>query len=663
MNKFKKAILGVTALVMACSMTALAACSNGKDPKDPSDPNNPNGPSEGTLVSPAKTDTVKVLERIQTQSFKAASLSYALDTKSMCTSYDSDAEGKILEGATKTIGGEHTKTSGSAKINVKNLELDATSYYFEEALDADGKKVADTERENYGYIFSRGGHLFSAYDDKGKQITDFSDVTLEYAGDMGLPAELKAMLDALPANGMPAQELTPLSAILNLAETYGGATFADKKLTINFNKTAYGLYNDVLAVIETLTEDTTVGDVIKAKPVKALIESLTYGVSAKDILDQVAAMAGGEDGASTLEGESGASSAAMIGAILVILPEATAGESVYNYLVKVLESKDVAEAVFKMIAPTLPASAVAPIAQFKVIELLQLIAASMQPPQNPDQGTTMSAAVYEESADGGMQQVTMAQIKKQIKGHLNQMVSVTEDKVTVTMPESAYSVSALEIVYTVGDDYAVSSVAISGSVSEKMSYVRGTGHDGEMNYQNNEIENDYTLSASIEFATSELALTDISNNSVGIVTYEYEDGTYYDVSECANISIYNEDFENHENDRTYIYIGAIMKDKQFSKVVAYTANADGTSKTAIEGCVWSGNTLSFNAHGAEGKIVCNLSIGEYHMQDGRGRIVINGTIVCAAAQGYYSKTQQIRIEIEKEAQVTTYTVAEIIAAK
>ncbi|MDE7401638.1 MAG: hypothetical protein K2N17_06265 [Clostridia bacterium] len=662
MSKFKKAIMGVTALVMAFSMTALAGCANGNDNKDPSDPNNPNGPGEGALVSPAKTDTVKVLERIQTQSFKAASMQYALDTKSMCTSYDSDEDGKILENATKQTAGEHNKTSGSAKINVKNYELDATSHYFEEALDAEGKKVANTERESYGYIFSRGGPRFNAYDD-GKEITDFSKVTLSYDGAMELPAELKAMLDALPENGMPAQELTPLSSILNLAETYGGATFADKKLTINFNKTAYGLYNDVLAVIESLTEDTKVGDVIKAKPVKALIESLTYGVSAKDILDQVAAMAGGEAGASTLEGESeGDSSLAMIGAMLEILPEAAEGESVYAYLVKVLESKDVAEAIFKMIAPTLPASAVAPIAQFKVIELLQLIAASMQPPQNPDQGTTMSAVVYEESA-GGMQQVTMAQIKKQIKDYLNQMVSVTEDKVTVTMPESAYEVSALEIVYTVGDDYAVSSVAVSGSVNEKTSYVYGNGHDGEYSYQNNEIENDYTISASIEFATSELALTDINNNSVGIVTYEYEDGTYYDVSECANISIYNEDFENHADDRTYIFIGAIMKDKQFSKVVAYTANADGTSKTAIEGCEWGGNTLSFNAHGAEGKIVCNLSIGEYHMQDGRGRIVINGTIVCAAAQGYYSKTQQIRIEIEKEAQVTTYKVAEIIAAK
>ncbi|MDE6075596.1 MAG: hypothetical protein K2G26_04085, partial [Clostridia bacterium] len=511
MKKFKKAIMGVTALVMAFSMTAFAACGSGNpgDNSDPSDPSNPSGPSEGTLTSPTKSDTVKVLEAIQTQSFKAASLSYALDTKSMCTSYESDEEGTILAGATKTTGGEHNKTSGSAKINIKNLELDATSYYFEEALDAEGKKVADTEREAYSYIFNRGGHLFNAYD-QGKQITDFSDVTLQYSGDMGLPEELAAMLAALPANGMPAGELTPLTAILNLAETYGGATFADKKLTINFNKTAYGLYNDVLAVIEALTEDTTVGDVIKAKPVKALIESLTYGIDVKDILDQVAAMAGGQAG--TLDGESdGASSAAMIGAILELLPEATAGESVYDYLVKVLESKDVAEAVFAMIAPGLPASAVAPIAQFKVIELLQLIVASMQPPQTPDQGTTMSAAVYEESA-GGMQQVTMAQIKQMVKGYLNQMVSVTEDKVTVTMPESAYAVSALEIVYTVDEFYTVSSVSVSGSVNEKTSYVRGDGYDGQMYYQNNEIENDYKLSASIEFAASEYTLTDISEN-------------------------------------------------------------------------------------------------------------------------------------------------------
>ncbi|MDE6791128.1 MAG: hypothetical protein K2J61_05350, partial [Clostridia bacterium] len=601
MSKFKKAIMGVTALVMAFSMTALAGCANGNDNKDPSDPNNPNGPSEGTLVSPAKTDTVKVLERIQTQSFKAASMQYALDTKSMCTSYDSDEDGKILENATKQTAGEHNKTSGNAKINVKNYELDATSHYFEEALDAEGKKVANTERESYSYMFSRGGHLFSAYDE-GKEITDFSDVTLQYFGDMELPAELKAMLDALPANGMPAQELTPLSAILNLAETYGGATFADKKLTINFNKTAYGLYNDVLAVIESLTEDTKVGDVIKAKPVKALIESLTYGVSAKDILDQVAAMAGGEAGASTLEGESeGDSGLAMIGAMLEILPEAAEGESVYDYLVKVLESKDVAEAIFKMIAPTLPASAVAPIAQFKVIELLQLIAASMQPPQNPDQGTTMSAVVYEESA-GGMQQVTMAQIKKQIKDYLNQMVSVTEDKVTVTMPESAYEVSALEFVYTVGDDYAVSSVAVSGSVNEKTSYVRGNGHDGEYSYQNNEIENDYKLSAFIEFAASEYTLTDINDNEVEALTQNYENKTYY--SRNPAITVIN----NATQTETRVYVGVTLQDETITEVAAYT-RGNGETYTKINGCVWENGTISFNVEGA-GDLVYEIDIDE-----------------------------------------------------
>ncbi|MDE5789580.1 MAG: hypothetical protein K2H78_04090 [Clostridia bacterium] len=661
MKKFKKAILGVTALVMACSMTALAACSNGKDPKDPSDPNNPNGPSEGTLVSPAKTDTVKVLERIQTQSFKAASLSYALDTKSMCTSYDSDAEGKILEGATKTIGGEHTIMSGDVKINVKNYELDSITQFTEEALDAEGKKVADSEREVYGYIFGRGGHLFNAYD-QGKQITDFSDVTLQYSGDMGLPAELKAMLDALPANGMPAQELTPLSAILNLAETYGGATFADKKLTINFNKTAYGLYNDVLAVIETLTEDTTVGDVIKSKPVKALIESLTYGVSAKDILDQVAAMAGGEAGASTLEGESGASSAAMIGAILEILPEATAGESVYDYLVKVLESKDVAEAVFKMIAPTLPASAVAPIAQFKVIELLQLIAASMQPPQNPDQGTTMSAAVYEESADGGMQQVTMAQIKKQIKDYLNQMVSVTEDKVTVTMPESAYSVSALEIVYTVGDDYAVSYVAISGSVSEKMSYVRGTGHDGEMNYQNNEIENDYTLSASIEFATSEHTLTDISENTVEVRVPSYEDQIKY--IDCGRVYVYGEQNNSHYD----VCIGAEIKDGAVVGIKAYTEDYDYDSHeyvyNQITNSSYGNGLLTFKIDGViSAGYSVSYEVNDYDELSFKVELLTGSVENSDTVQVESNLRDRTFAYIRAEYTTVTSTVAEIIEAK
>lgn len=589
MKKFKKAIMGVTALVMAFSMTAFAACSNKnpKDPQDPSDPSgpsSPSGPSTPTPGTPTKSDTVKVLEALQNQSFKAADLEYTLDSTSMTSVYDCDEEGTILTGATKTTNGYHTLTNGKIKVNIgyDSLDFDASSHYCYEELDKDGKKVADSEEEEYGYTFGRYGFLFNAVDEDYKEITDFSSVTLSYGGELGLPPQVSALLKAFPASGAPASALSPLSAFLNLAEEYDGATFANNKLKVNLNKVAYGLYNDVLEVVEGLNENTTVIEVIEAKPVKLLIESLTYGTDAKDIMDQVAAMmGGGAAGASTLEGESAGNDGAgmaMVGAVLAALPEAAEGESVYDYLVKVLNSTTFADAVLEAMGMQSPVST--SLGALKVSYVVE-IAMSMMGGSKDDQGPSTGASPLAEEAGEG-EGMSFDDIKDMIKGYLD-MVTVTEDKVTFETVDPdgdpvAMDLTALELVFAVGDDYTVSSVTYSAAITQRNSYL---GYKGDVanTRQNHETETTRDLTASIALATEHYTLTDINSSNLELISYEYEPETQYAKIVSVNPS---------SPDKYDIYLGVTTDEYGYvDKVAAYTKNAQD-EYVKVEGCESSG---------------------------------------------------------------------------
>lgn len=590
MKKFKKAIMGVTALVMAFSMTALAACSNNKDPKDPVDPSGPSTPTPETPTpetptptTPTKSDAVKVLEALQKQSFKAADMEYTLDTKSMSSVYDCDEEGTILTGATKTTDGYHTLMNGKIKVNIgyDSLDFDASSHYYYEELDKDGKKVADSEEDEYGYTFSRYGFLFNAVDEDYKEITDFSSVTLSYGGELNLPPQVSALLKGLPASGAPTSALTPLSAFLNLAEEYDGATFADKKLKVNLNKVAYGLYNDVLKVVEGLNENTTVIEVIETKPVKLLIESLTYGMEAKDIMDQVAAMmGGGQGGASTLEGESSDESGAgmaMVGAIVAALPEAAAGESVYDYLVKVLNSTTFADAVLGAMGIQSPVST--SLGALKVSYVVEMVMGMMGGSKDEQGPSTGASPLAEEAGEG--EGMSFADIKDMIKSYLD-MITVTEDKVTFETVDTdgdpvAMDLTALELVFAVGDDYTVSSVTYSAAINQRYSYM---GHgDSVGSHTNHEVEITRDLTATIALATEHYTLTDINSNNLELISYEYEPETQYAEIVSVNPS---------SPDKYSIYLGVTTDEYGYvDKVAAYTKNAQD-EYVKVEGCESSG---------------------------------------------------------------------------
>lgn len=475
MKKLNKAILGVTALVMAFSVSAMAACSNTDN--DPNSPKNPNSPN---YVQPVKNNDVKkTIEAFGKQNFKAVSLDYTYEDTYVSSDYECNASGVKLENATVDKYSNHYKMTVSEKMNFKTLDMDMTSYDISEELDKDGKPVAEGTRKEYDYTFMRGGKMYGK--SSQTEITDFSNVEFDYSYDAEIPPQVTAILAALPEEGMSAEFMTPVTAIMRLGDIYGGATYANNKLTVNFNKVAYKLYNEVLEVIEGLNDETKVGDLIKKTPVKNLLQSLTYGIDAKEIYDQVVAMAGGENADATVKAQ------------IDKLPKPAEKETVYAYLLKLLESKDVAELIFSMAAPGMPASAIAPIADFKVSEIITLVMGIV--------GGNGGVATQAEASTAP----TMAQIKTMVKGLINKYLTVTEDKITVNAGNKT-EVSAAEVVFNVGDDYTVSSISLS--VDIKMTYSSIENHNDS--YHKYEGTGNMKFTASAALSKTEYTLKTIN---------------------------------------------------------------------------------------------------------------------------------------------------------
>lgn len=530
MKKIKKALIGITSLVMAFSMTAICACSSGNKGGD--DDGGITGGEQGGTET--KSDAIKVLEAFQKQSFKGINLEYTLDGGSTSTEYHCDEEGAILEGATKQVEGWRDSSFTSEKINIKDLEIDAINTGSSERLDAEGKVVEGKGIKWYNYAFIRGGQIFST--ERYKATTDFSDVAFEYGGAMEMPEYASAALEQIPAGGVTGDILSPVSAILNLADIYGGATFADKKLTVDLNKIAYKLYGEVLAEIEKINENTTVGELIAVKPVKNLIESLTYGLDAKQFVDELKKnFTEGENKTETLaeEGaEESAAAMAMVAGLVKVLPDAAEGESVYNYLVKVLNTKEFGAAVIGLLTGS-PLDVPVALGDFKVMQIVSMVSKIMTPPESDKE---ISGGVSSQ-AEGAQPEMTIDDVKELIKSYLN-VVAVTEDKVTIDTSneeeKSSMDLSALKLVFAVGDDYTVSSVSFSGNYSSTSSHVSCSQHyDQELGvyvktYTKYESSEAYDIEATVELSKDEYTLTNVSNNNVLVTANEVEEnGTYY----------------------------------------------------------------------------------------------------------------------------------------
>ena len=598
MKKLHKVIMGVTAIVMAFSMTAMTACVGGNG-----EGGNQNGGGGGIISDggneqgggndddkkdddnkDTRTDAIKTLDAFQKQSFNAIALEIISDTTNNSVYFDCDESGKILEGETEQKNHNNSVNTMSEKINLSTLDMDGIEHYVRVELDDDDKVVASSKEEGYSYDFTRGDYAF--YTSSKTEITDFSKVTLGVSS-VETNEQLNEILAQMPEDGTPANLLLPVSAILDLADIYEGASFADKKLTVNLNKVVYNIYNEVLKVIEDLKTTTTVGDVIGAAPVKNLISALTYGIDTKEVYDQVVELIG--SAAPTAEGEEGMPSySEVIGSVLASLPQPEEGESVYDYLVKLLDSGElkmlIANATGKVMTK--------PVSQLTYAEVLALM---------------------------GMQAPSIDDIKDLVKGMIAQYATVTEDKVTISMEGDENEFSAAEIVFSVGDDYTVTSVSFSIDVVTTYESVFESGSsevDGVVTkyYSKSEGTTKNTVSATIELSTEEYTLKNINNCKVEQDVYELQDQIAYTL--CGRIN--NPD---GEKSMYSVYVGLEIKGgKVIDGRAYYTDYVGGKNEyILIEDSSFDGEKVSFTI---DGVATCQYSV-EYTVSEYNGSMNIN----------------------------------------
>ena len=648
MKKLHKVLMSVTAIVMAFSMTAMTACVDGEGGSNPG--NNPGnisggteggnteggnqGGNQGGNATVTKTDAQKTIEAFQNQSFKAVGVEVVSDTTSTYVSYSCDAEGKILDGATKEESARNSVVEISEKVNLVNYAGDMKSCATYTDIDADGNLIKSTENKYYGYEFLRDGYDFYVPSNDGikEEITDFSNVTF-HVEESTIPSQLEEILAQMPEDGVPAGLLVPITTFLNLADVYEGATFADKKLTVNLNKVVYGLYNDVVEVIENLDDDTTVGDIFTAAPVKNLIESLTYGLDAKEVYDQIYSAII----------ESGTVPKAQIDAVLVSVPKPEEGENVYSYLVKIIESKEVATllgALASSYGITLPEDTA--IADMKISEVITIVMGAMG-------GAPQDAAPAAPAAP------SMEDIKAMLKNMLDGYVTVTEDKLTITVYETPteynkMDASAAQLVFNVGDDYTVSSIDFS---VEAVTYY-GNIYVGSTNNTWYDTVQKSTVTGSIELPATEYTLKDINKNKVEKFKYVLEDE-----SQDRYVGRINDPAAER---RVYdIYIGAEVKDGVLEDVKAYLSEyVDGKNKhVPIESSTFNGDSVSFTI---EGVATCTFGV-DIHVNEYNGSISVRLSAGNSEtlAEHVYFEFQNTTLSFNAKRVTEEMTVEEILA--
>lgn len=681
MKKIKKALMGVTALLMAFSMTAICACSN----SNKNDQNNENtdnthqddnqqdGGDKNDPTPAAKSEEDKVLEAIATQSIKGLDIAINSETKIKSTSYACDENGVKASGATESVQWTKNVEETSEKITLSPYEFDMISKSTGYILNKDGSAVDDTKDPHIynTYNFMRGGKMFSADDDENIEI---SKLTLSYDSSFEMPAAVTGILQDIPEDGIPAKLASPVSGIINLGKEYDGVSFADKKLTVNLNKVAYGAYNDVLQVIEGLDEDTTVGEIIDAKPVKVLIQSLTYGLKATDVHDKVVTILTEK---LAPEGATEAQKKALAD-ILKVITAPAAEDDVYTYIKNNLQSKEFTGMLISQLTGEPVSSMIAPLSEFKIMEVVELVSGilgggsgngDIQQGDSQQSGSQQSSGAQTLADTGTTEEeaptMTMEQVKAMISQYLD-AVTVTEDKITITDPDSPTELSAMSIVYSVGDDYKVTSVALNTSMVTQSSYIDNRA-PGEYNKTDSLISG--TSSVVIDLF-SDVTLVDISENKVATQKRVYNDGVYYSNNSLGYVTVLPSDIETNpdaKEEHYGIYAGVEVKNGVMGKVKFYTCD-DAETYTEIPDCVENDGSVVLNYNVGSDKVIegyvytVELIPNEYTpwlMID----LATQGNVITDISKyDCQLDNDNLQIYIETKLVTETSTVAEILAA-
>lgn len=352
-------LIGVVSVIMAMSMAAFAACGstdntgNGGNNNQTDGGNTEGGNEDGGNTGDTQTDEEKAL----------AQLFEAVQNPGTSFAAQLDMDGKSTNKSYKTVNGEY----GAEPDEVSESQVGASLSAKLNLADGNGDLVAETwESEDqqelysqYNYVFIRDWNVFTL--SSNEEMTDYEGVELNYSTTVpvGEYAEMlpeTANIDLYEvANSVLA---LPAPLLASVAIQYDAVSISSTGIKIDINAMLYGMYTKVVETIQSIELDTTVGDLINSDLVKGLIDAVTYDVTSAELVDVIIevldsgvidaaiAGAGSQGNAGTTYAVTTADTQVSVSQVIkALLPEAGEDESVHSYLVKVLNSEQIATAL------------------------------------------------------------------------------------------------------------------------------------------------------------------------------------------------------------------------------------------------------------------------------------------------------------------------------
>lgn len=527
MKVFKKFLAALIAVAMAFATLAFAACGKDESGNDGDDGKN-NG---DTGIIDASSPAGKLLTAVAAAPSNAeftAGFSEVGDHEFYLVSTP-DGE-KPAE--TQTLHLDDA-TSVTGKADLENGDADVTSKHTEQSK-WDSPDAETDVKEYEGYNFLRDWHAFGCdapRDDatgKVKPITDFTNTELAYLGNLNeILGDLAGQIGAKPeqpvalsaqsapetgATGIGAADITALatpalaqvnSLLIKLAVAADALKEDNGVYTVDLIKTLNKFYTDIAAAVNSLNDNTTVGDLLSNASLKKYLSLITETVPAQTVYEAVSGLVKTQSSEMQL----------LLSFLTDIKPDANS--ATYDYLVKLISSNGLQAFINTMLKAQTGAEQdvfTTTLDKAKVKDLLAMAGTDI---------ATVKAMLTNLPFEISDTQLKVKIVTKAEEGDYNDLDQ------TVTFTE-------VKLGYTVADGKLTGQTASFKSKSDIIQIFANENDEsgsygGNMRYERIEIVDNMEASASITYTATAPALTDISGCKVSKEEggYGFADGYGY----------------------------------------------------------------------------------------------------------------------------------------
>ncbi|MDE6273889.1 MAG: hypothetical protein K2L87_02440 [Clostridiales bacterium] len=485
-HKTKKILALSLATIMTSGLFVVAAVGCGDD--------NDNDPNKGTgTVQGSTKESTALLNSMLAQEFAALSADVNADITNTQERYEynNGTKGKKTDSESYTMNMVET-----TKLNLKDMNADITV-----------KMTADKEVEEWTYAFLRNFHSFD-YDarESGEVKNWNSNITLNYGGYAFDEMELdNPMLEGLLGDSMGdafgeaySTEMKVCTYTLTkLADSFSALKIEKDKATIDVNAMAYGMATQITAVLNKLNDNTTVGDLLKEPAIKNILMSITELFPVTDVKAAI------DEVVKSLPDEVKGMLTAMQIDLSKIFVAPDKNSTTYDYILKILGSQELLNAVNKALQQAIPSDSAmsgAPVGltetfdKMKISTILQMTGAPIK----------------------------VTDLKDFVTPYLQ---GITKTNFTLNDGESdTFTLSDASIVYTLSGN-KVTKQDISAKFSMlSTSYGNGSSSGSYIS----EYTTAGTATATIEYSATEYTLADISNCKTQQSAHQYENNATLD---------------------------------------------------------------------------------------------------------------------------------------